>query len=132
MGVNKEVIGKGWAFPPRFIAESNETIMAEGVEDINQSLYILFTTEIGERVMQPNYGSALKTMLFESINEHFKSYMRLVLSQSIRLYEARIKPVKMDFTEDELMQGRYIMTLEYIVVSTNQKNNFVFPFYLNP
>lgn len=132
MSVNKEIIGKGWAFPPQFIAESSETVMAEGVEDINQSLYILFTTEIGERVMQPNYGSALKTMLFESINEHFKSYMRLVLLRSITLYEARIKPVKMDFTEDKLEQGRYLMSLEYIVLATNQKNNFVFPFYLNP
>lgn len=132
MNVNKEVIGIGWAFPPRFIAERNETVMVEGVDDINQSLYILFTTEIGERVMQTNYGSALKTLLFEGINEHFKSYMRLVLSRSIALYEARIKPVKMDFTEDELEQGRYLMTLEYIVLATNQKNNFVFPFYLNP
>lgn len=132
MNVNKEVIGIGWAFPPRFIAERNETVMVEGVDDINQSLYILFTTEIGERVMQTNYGSALKTLLFEGINEHFKSYMRLVLSRSIAIYEARIKPVKMDFTEDELEQGRYLMTLEYIVLATNQKNNFVFPFYLNP
>lgn len=132
MSINKEIIGIGWAFPPQFIAESNETMMTDGLDDINQSLYILFTTEIGERVMQPNYGSALKTMLFESINEHFKSYMRLVLSRSILLYEARIKPTKMDFVADEILEGRYLMILEYIVVATNQKNNFVFPFYLNP
>lgn len=131
MSINKEIIGKGWAFPPQFDADNNATLMVDGVEDINQSLYILFTTEIGERVMQPNYGSALKTMLFESINEHFKSYMRMVLARSITLYEARIKPTKMDFWGDEIVEGRYIMTLEYIVLSTNQKNNFVFPFYLN-
>lgn len=131
MNINKDIIGKGWAFPPQFDPESNETFMVDGVEDINQSLHILFTTEIGERVMQPNYGSALKTMIFESINEHFKNYMRMVLSRSITLYEARIKPIKMDFVEDEILEGRYIMTLEYIVLATNQKNNFVFPFYLN-
>lgn len=131
MNIDKNIIGKGWAFPPQFKVNSNETAMVEGIDDINQSLYILFTTEIGERVMQPNYGSALKSMIFESINEHFKSYMRLVLTRSILLYEARIKPISIDFTEDETLDGRYLMHLEYVVVNTKQKNSFVFPFYLN-
>jgi uncharacterized protein len=92
---------------------------------------LLFTTEIGERVMQPNYGSAMKSMIFESINEHFKSYMRLVLTRSIALYESRIKPISIDFYEDETLDGRYLMHLDYFVLATKQKNSFVFPFYLN-
>jgi uncharacterized protein len=131
MSVTNKVIGRGWAFPPQFNAETNQTVMVEGVDDINQSLYILFTTEIGERVMQPNYGSALKSMIFESINEHFKSYMRMVLARSILLYEARIKPLSIEFYEDEEINGRYLMHLDYYVLDTAQKNSFVFPFYLN-
>lgn len=131
MSTDNKIIGTGWAFPPRFNVETNETVMVSDVDDINQSLYILFTTEIGERVMQPNYGSALKSMIFESINEHFKSYMRLVLTRSILLYEARIKPLTIDFMEDDTLDGRYLMHLDYVVLSTKQKNSFVFPFYLN-
>ena len=128
---DNKIIGTGWAFPPQFIAETNETVMAGGVDDINQSLYILFTTELGERVMQPNYGSAMKRMLFESVNEHFKSYMRMVLVRSIALYEARIKPLRIEFGADETEEGRYLMVLDYIVIATRQKNNFIFPFYMN-
>lgn len=124
-------IGTGWAFPPRFDADNNQTVMATGVDDINQSLYILFTTELGERVMQPNYGSAMKRMLFESVNEHFNSYMRMVLTRSIVLYEARIRPLSIEFREDDTLDGRYLMLLEYVVLATRQKNNFIFPFYLN-
>lgn len=131
MNESDKIIGRGWAFPPQFKVDTNETFMAEGVDDINQSLYILFTTEIGERVMQPNYGSAMKSMIFESINEHLKSYMRLVLTRSIALYEARIKPISIDFFEDETLDGRYVMHLDYFVLATKQKNSFVFPFYLN-
>jgi hypothetical protein len=131
MSIDNKIIGTGWAFPPQFKVEANETVMVTDVEDINQSLYILFTTEIGERVMQPNYGTALKSMIFESINEHFKSYMRLVLTRSILLYEARIKPLTIDFMEDDTLEGRYLMHLDYVVLSTKQKNSFVFPFYLN-
>ena len=131
MATQNDIIGTGWAFPPQFDVERNSTVMANDVEDINQSLYILFTTELGERVMQPNYGSALKSMLFESINEHFKTYMRMVLTRSIALYEARIRPLKIDFIADETLEGRYLMHLDYVVLSTRQRNNFVFPFYLN-
>jgi len=73
----------------------------------------------------------LKSMIFESVNEHFKSYMRMVLTRSILLYEARIKPISIDFIEDEILDGRYLMHLDYYVVDTKQKNSFVFPFYLN-
>ncbi|GAB1452083.1 GPW/gp25 family protein [Draconibacterium sp.] len=131
MNNSNKILGRGWAFPPQFKVDTNETVMAEGVEDINQSLYILFTTEIGERVMQPNFGSAMKSMIFESINEHFKSYMRMVLTRSIYLYEARIKPISIDFSTDETLEGRYLMHLDYYVLETKQKNSFVFPFYLN-
>ena len=130
MATVNELIGKGWAFPPEFDLERNETKMVDGVDDINQSLQILFTTELGERVMQPNYGSALKSMLFESINEHFKSYMRMVLVRSITLYEARIKPISIDFSVDDALEGRYLMQLDYTVLETKQRFNFVFPFYL--
>ncbi len=78
--------------------------------------------------MQPNYGSAMKSMIFESINEHFKSYMRMVLVRSIALYEARIRPLNIDFIADETLEGRYLMQLDYIIVSTRQRNNFYFHF----
>ena len=130
--INKnETTGSGWAFPPRFNIDNASTEMTSGVDDINQSLYILFTTEIGERVMQPNYGSALKSMMFENIDQHFKTYMRLVLTRSIVLYEARIRPVSLEFLDDDISEGKYLMKLEYIVLETRQRNNFLFPFYLN-
>lgn len=131
MNIDKEIIGTGWAFPPHFDPDRNTTAMATGVDDINQSLHILFTTELGERVMQPNYGTAMKSMIFESINEHFKSYMRMVLVRSIALYEARIRPLNIDFIADETLEGRYLMILDYLIVSNRQRNNFIFPFYLN-
>jgi uncharacterized protein len=131
MPTENELIGRGWAFPPQFDVDTNTTKMVESVADINQSLQILFTTELGERVMQPNYGSAMKSMIFEEINEHFKTYMRMVLLRSITLYEARIRPISIDFSVDEALEGRYLMQLEYFILSSKQKFSFVFPFYLN-
>lgn len=131
MANETDFLGIGWAFPPSFEIETASTAMVNDIDDINQSLWILFTTEIGERVMQPNYGSALKTMLFENMNEHFKNYMRLVLLRSIELYETRIRPLSIQFSDEKNGEGQYLMSLDYQIVNTNNRFNFVFPFYLN-
>ncbi len=128
--MENDFLGRGWDFPPQW-DEQGKPGMVSGLDDINQSLQILFTTEIGERVMQPEYGSAIRSMLFEDINEHFRNYMQLVLTRSLNLFEVRIRPVKWEFSADSALEGRYFINLEYVVRSTNQRANFVFPFYLN-
>ncbi len=131
MATDQDFLGQGWAFPPQWDEQGNKLRMVSGLDDINQSLLILFTTEIGERVMQPQYGTALRSMLFEDLNEHFRSYIQLVLTRSLSLFEVRIRPVRWEFSADNTLEGRYLIHLEYVVRSTNQRANFVFPFYLN-
>ena len=45
-------LGTGWSFPPAFDRESGSVEMVQEEEDIRQSLEILLSTSIGERVMQ--------------------------------------------------------------------------------
>ena len=42
-------LGRGWSFPPRFLAAGAEVGMVAGVDDVHQSLQILLTTRLGER-----------------------------------------------------------------------------------
>ena len=46
-------LGRGWSFPPSFDHTTGQIRLVEGIEDINQSLEILLSTSLGERVMQP-------------------------------------------------------------------------------
>ncbi len=61
-------LGTGWAFPPAFDNESASVEMVSNYEDIKQSLDILLSTSLGERVMQPDYGCNLTDYIFESLN----------------------------------------------------------------
>ena len=80
--------------------------------------------------MQPTYGCNLDSMLFESVNEHFKTYLKHLVKTAIIYNEPRIKADKIDVQTDEIVEGRVLISIDYTVRSTNSKFNFVYPFYL--
>jgi phage baseplate assembly protein W len=127
---NFALIGTGWGFPPAFSQGGADLKMVSGVEDIRESLHILLSTALQERVMQPTYGCNLDSMLFESVNEHFKTYLKHLVKTAIIYNEPRIKADKIDVQTDEIVEGRVLIEIDYTVRSTNSKFNFVFPFYL--
>lgn len=127
---NLSIIGTGWGFPPAFKAGGRELEMVGGVEDIRQSLSILLSTALKERVMQPEYGCNLDTMLFDSVNEHFKTYLKHLVKSAIIYHEPRIKADKIEVETDEAIEGRVLIIIDYTIRSTNSRLNYVYDFYL--
>ena len=103
--------------------------MSRDEDDINQSLAILFSTGLGERVMEPKYGSDLARFLFEPIDTSMKTFMKDLITDAILYFEPRIRLIELhlDPFPDE---GRIDITLEYEIRGTNSRFNFVYPFYL--
>lgn len=120
--------GRGWKFPIQF--RENTVAMLTGDVDIQNSLDVLFATNVGERVMHPNYGSALSSFAFTPISTTTLTYMQSIISDEILFNEPRIKvkdvSIKPSISED----GRLDITIEYIVNATNNRYNYVFPFYI--
>lgn len=127
--ITKSFIGTGWSFPPTFTKSDNSVQMVSGAEDIKQSLQILLSTKLGERVMQPQYGSMLEQLLFEPINTSFKSYINDTLKDAIFYHESRIEPLDVLF-EAIPEEGKVEVTIEYMIRENNTRTNAVFPFYL--
>ncbi|RKP55970.1 GPW/gp25 family protein [Pararobbsia silviterrae] len=82
------VFGRGWAFPPAFSLDVGVD-MAEGAEDVRESLRILFSTEPGERIMREDYGCALYDVMFASINSELMSDIETRIVDAVLLYEPR-------------------------------------------
>lgn len=123
-------VGTGWGFPPSFSAGGIGMNTVTGVTDIEESLFILLSTSLQERVMQPTYGCNLDSMLFESVNEHFKTYLAHLVKTAIIYYEARIKLNNVEVQIDEVEEGRVLIVIDYTISSTNSKYNYVYPFYV--
>lgn len=127
-------IGTGWAFPPSFDRETGSVEMVSNVTDINESLNILLSTSLGERVMQPKYGCDLHDYLFEPLSSTVIGYIKDRVKNSILIYEPRIIAEKIEVTGDDsfdLIEGKFTISIEYIIPGTNSRFNYVYDYYKN-
>lgn len=126
----KAFLGRGWTFPPSFDKNTKEVGMTAGEEDIQNSLRILLSTAIGERVMQPKFGCNLQDMMFESLDIGLQTEMRNRIEKALLFFEPRINVRAIElFTRNEI-EGQILISVEYVIRSTNARSNLVFPFYL--
>lgn len=126
-----EFLGRGWSFPPAFDDKSQTVEMSSGVADIQESLWILLSTRLGERVMQPKYGCQLDELLFSPLNRTTITYVSELIRTAILYHEPRIEVEKIEIKEAETVAGKILIKLTYMVRGTNSRSNLVYPFYLN-
>ena len=124
-------LGTGWNFPPTFHKGGADVEMVSGAEDIHQSLQILLSTRLGERVMQEDYGCDLSFVLFEEIDQGLLNALNSLVSDAILYHEPRINMDNLDVSEDADEPGRLIIQIEYTIRGTNSRFNMVYPFYIN-
>lgn len=128
--VNDDFLGRGWSFPPTFDQQLQEVEMTEKQKDIQKSLHILLTTAVGERVMQPKYGCNMDELLFESLSAATETIIRDKIRMAILFFEPRIEVTRIELdTANEA--GVILIKVEYLVRATNNRYNFVFPYYRN-
>ena len=123
---NDAFLGRGWAFPP--VLTEDGVAMSAYEDDIEESLKILFGTSPGERVNRYEYGCPLRKYTFEVMNTSTMVQMRNDIMRAVTFYEPRILLEDVSFEKEE---GILLIKLAYTIVRTNNRNNMVYPFYLN-
>lgn len=132
MNDGKEFLGTGWNFPPTFEKGGvNSVTMISGEEDIRQSLQIIISTSIGERVMLPEFGAQLSDLMFESITQSMATLIEDRISTAIFQFEPRVELNSVNVDTDEQNDGVVLIDVDFTILSTNTRKNIVFPFYLN-
>lgn len=126
----KKFIGRGWKFPVEFKFNDRAVCMLEGEDDIQNSLKVIFETRMGERPMQPDFGSELDSFLFAQVTKSTLTYMEAVISNAILFHEPRIILDDVEITPSVNNPERLDVAITYTVSATNNRYNYVFPFYL--
>ena len=124
-------LGRGWSFPPTFDNQGRSVRMVEAEDDIKQSLSILMSTHVGERVMRPTFGWRRDALLFESISTPFATFLKREVEKAVLFFEPRIELDTVRFERLADREGTIEMRLDYTVRATNTRNNLVFPFYVD-
>ena len=122
-------LGTGWSFPPRFDRSAGRVAMVEDEQDIEESLRILFGTQRGERLFQPQYGLDMHDVLFDPMSTTLRTLLEERVKIDILVYEPRIEPLAVRVASPDAASGELHIELEYRVRATNSRYNLVFPFY---
>jgi phage baseplate assembly protein W len=127
-------LGTGWFFPPVFDRDAGTVLLVSDVKDIEQSLNILLSTSLGERVMQPRYGCNLTDYVFEPLSSTTIGFIKNLVTNAILYYEPRIITEEINVTAEDsfdLLEGRFTITVTYSIPGTNSRFNYVYDYYKN-
>lgn len=128
-GINS-FLGRGWAFPPQFNKPGCTVEMVSEEEDICQSLHILLSTRLGERLKRPNYGCNLDSLVFESATTQFLTFISSFVERAILFHEPRVELENVNMNTENHLDGVILIEIMYTIRATNSPKNFVYPFYL--
>jgi len=127
---DKSFLGTGWSFPPTFLRAIPGVVTTSDNVNIHESLHILFSTWLGERLMVPLYGTTLWRRVFGSMTTTLQTEMAGDVRDAILQWEPRITVHDVIVEADATVGGLVVITVDYTIRTTNTRSNFVYPFYL--
>lgn len=125
----------GWAFPLGVDAMSGKILTTDEREDIRQALFVLLSTEKGERILNPSYGCNLQQFAFETVTYALLSQMEKEITTAIRNHEPRVGNLdvvfhKADGQTDESSE-KLVAEIRYTIRETEESDSISYPIVIN-
>jgi phage baseplate assembly protein W len=96
------MIAKYFGFNPAFYGGPNNILSRQEDEQlIKNDLLQLLNTIPGERVYRPTFGTALRSSLFEPIDNNTLYDLRHSMINAINVHEPRVSLVSLDLSSNE-------------------------------
>lgn len=128
--VDRSFLGTGWSFPPTFRREWSGPEMLSEEDDVRSSIHIILSTITGERVMLPTFGCNLQPHVFDPLNVPTIAMIEKIVREALVFHEPRIVVESLSSAPFQA-EGRLEINIEYSIIATNTRYNYVFPFYIN-
>lgn len=124
-------LGTGWKFPIGVDEATGRIEMSSCEENIEESIRIIIETQKGERIMQPEFGCRLFQYAFETVNYTTLYSMKNEVESALIRWEPRITDVEAEVSDERIGEGLLLIHISYVVRSTNNLYNLVYPFYIS-
>ena len=128
---SNDIVGRGWAFPPRIGPQGGITLTNERNE-LDEAISIILSTAPGQRVMRPTFGCRLHELVFAPNNSYTAVQARRYIEEALGMWEPRITVRNVEAEPDNEKDGRLLIHIEYEVKATRDRRTLVYPFYLIP
>lgn len=125
----RSLLGRGPSFPYRK-SEYGGLSYTEDIERINQSLFIIFETPKGSRLMMPEFGSDLRKYRFDPLDRVLMERIRYTITEDIKRWEPRISLTSIEFLADDnaIDNSTLYISISYRIINTTVEANYVYPY----
>ena len=126
----KAFLGVWFKFPVQVDANTGRMATVSYEEDIQEAIRIILMTRKGERLRNPEFGCGIHDYAFESLDFTTVSTMKREIEIALVKWEPRIENIEVSIDTD-VGEGMIQIEIGYVVRSTNNPFNLVFPYYIN-
>ena len=123
-----DLIGQGWKFPIKVNAKGGLSY-SSGPERIQDAIWIILSTSVGERLMQPDFGAGVNDYVFQDNSDVIRTRLRTAVSEALVKWEPRIELQNVNVQEGD-EPSQVLISIDYLIRSTNELFNLVYPLYV--
>jgi phage baseplate assembly protein W len=129
LSAGNEFLGAGIAFPLQ--VDGRGRIVMNSLEaQVRQAILLILQTAQGERVMRPDFGAGLHTLVFSPLTSATVSLVEHEVKEALLHFEPRIDVLRVQGSLDPRQEGVLNIHVEYRVRRTDTVFNLVYPFYI--
>lgn len=128
---SRNFTGSGWDFPMGVDGRGGLALAAED-QAIRRGIFLILSTARGERRMRPQFGCAIHDLVFAPNDATTAGLIRYHVMEALGWWEPRITVTEVDVRSDPDDPAKVTIEISYVVKSTNDERNLVYPFYRIP
>ena len=128
---SRSFLGTGFKFPVQVDSLTGKVRTSSGDEDIKEAIRIILGTQPGERPMSPHFGCSINSFVFGTADYTSMMLMKREVENSLVMWEPRINNVNVEIVQSPEEAGVLLIEISYVVRSTNNPFNLVYPFYIS-
>lgn len=127
----KNFLGSGWKFPPRLDSRGRIELVHQE-QDVEEAIRMILMTRPGERPMRPEFGCRIHELAFDPNDAATAGLARRYVQEALLRWEPRIQVLNVLASPDNRNPDRLLLDIDYKLITTQDRRNLVFPFYVIP
>lgn len=116
------VFGRGVSFPFR-VGPDGRIAWSVAEQNIREAITVILMTELRERVMLPEFGGGLRSLLFEPNTVATRTRIQSLIATGLAQWEPRIAVQSVSVEQDPTDTGTAIATIVYTLIATQAQQS---------
>lgn len=122
-------LGRGFKFPLQ-VTPRGRLALAQEEERIEEAIYLILGTRLGERLMQAAFGCGIHDLLFAPNNPTTRTRAVEHVRRALVAFEPRIDVLSVTAETTDAEPSLLLIRIDYRIRANNAVGNLVYPFYI--